>query len=677
MSRIHSIPSDLLKTKMPFITDPDSEEDGINISEIELVEGDIALFSQPRDVIEAFYFGNQNTAQECKVIFLGEGKSGKSSLIERMINDTFESGKLPTEGIRMQTWPVEIDEETIRLRILDFGGQEIMHAMHRCFMTQHTVYVLVCEIRQDGDIDREAARWLENIDTFAKGCPVILALNKADENKNASVNEKNLKIVNPALRQTIKTSAAWEQKEGTTPLLEAIKDAVKDAMDKSEGNAGILSLRQDLENMEQNYITDKEYRTLCAKHGVDNRAVQSGLLNWFKDLGICYNFKSEALNTRLESFQVLNPAWLTNGIYRLILRTPENGMLSHATIKETLEATDPNDVLPDITYEPDETDFILHVMREFKISHIMSGGRELIPLKMTKTPPAAADDFDLKTALHLSWKANYLPNTVVHRLMICKFNELDLACLWRSGACFISLDKKQSAYVNMSDTCIDVYVQGIDKRMYMEAFRKEIISIMFDLDLKPEEMVHFFWEGEERALPYIDIVEQFRRGKTGVFVRGAEKEPNPRDILQEHYVNEKERVNMAGVNITINGDYNKVATDKARIEEQYVSNTKETHINTTTHTQEIIRDNILRRNEITQEDFETLVAHLKQISGHENTPPALAPKLNEIVEQCEDRTSKSTWYKLREFLGDAANIAALMSLTMAPEFSQMLSMIFR
>lgn len=678
-SYIHSIPADLVKTKMEFILENDSTKKGIHLFGTRLFEGDISLFGQPRNVIEAFYFGHQESQRECKVIFLGEGKSGKSSLIERLVSNTFQDGKLPTEGIRMQTWPVEIGGETIRLRILDFGGQEIMHAMHRCFMTQHTVYVLVCDSRQDGDLDREAARWLETIQSFAPGCPVILALNKADENKNVSVNETDLREKNPNLRKPIETSAKWEQALGTAKLLDEIKNAVNLAMDKSKGNTDILRLREHLETMDKDYITAQEYKNLCDRCNVREEDIQENLLDWFKELGICYYYKTSALNTRLEGLRVLNPAWLTNGIYRLILRTPPNGILPHTLIKSVLKATDPNDIMPYKTYAPEETEFILYVMRKFEISISIGDGKELIPLKMSKVTPDVVNHFDKKTALHLSWKASYIPNTVVHRLIIRKHGELDINCFWRFGARFDSRDKKQSALVYMSETRIDVFVQGQDKRQYMEEFRKEIIGILNDLNLKPEETIHFFWEGAERESPYFEVLEQYKRGREDMYVREAKRYPNPAKILQEHYVEEGKRMDsIHSSDTSTSGDNSPVISGDTVIINYGDGDIKTGKIqdNRINITSSVLSENIARRNSIEQSEFDDLVTHLRKISKRREIPIGMRFKMNRVIKQCENRTATSSWQKLRDFLGDAANLATIISLAIAPEFIKLLQTIF-
>lgn len=55
-------------------------------------------------------------------------------------------GTYPTEttpGIDITDFPVRQPNYNFDIHFWDFGGQEIMHAMHRCFLTSRTCYVVV------------------------------------------------------------------------------------------------------------------------------------------------------------------------------------------------------------------------------------------------------------------------------------------------------------------------------------------------------------------------------------------------------------------------------------------------------------------------------------------------------------------------------------------------------
>lgn len=489
---------------------------------------------------------NKSQAQECKVIFLGDGEAGKSSLIDRIIYDRFNPGFLPTDGIKMSKWETELDGSPFVLRFLDFGGQEILHSMHRCFLTAHTIYVVICESRNDTEIDSIAARWLETVKTYAPDCPVILALNKADLNNKVSVNEKYLRTVNPRLASVLRTSAAVGRKEkyGVRALLDAIWQEIPDCINRYEADADMMGVKRELEDMTEDYIDAETYKSICERHGIRDGAVQRSLLNWFKDLGVAYYYEPEKLDTLVSSVRVLNPAWLTNGIYRLILRTPDTGFLAHQEIKEALRATHPKDVLPDVVYEPDETEYILHVMEMFELSIEMENSVEMIPAKMSKTPPDRADQFPKENALHLQWKGNYLPNNLIHRLMIRKFPELDKQCVWRMGGRFEKADTQCIALAEMNDQSLDVYVTGEKNRRkyYMESFRDEIRMIMAGMGIKAEEMICYRIDGKEGHIPYDAAMDALEQGKKEIPLYDIKVYISPKKLINDIFPDEEKEL---------------------------------------------------------------------------------------------------------------------------------------
>ena len=385
---LQSIPYSVVQLGLPFVTDNWAADNCVNLTGVTLDEGDLSLFAQPREVIEEYYRnrmeGTEATGeateaaereaaelvQECKVIFLGDGAAGKSSLIERMIRNKFKEGSLPTDGIKMTKWseyadgePLTLDGKPLTLRFLDFGGQEIMHSMHRCFLTAHTVYVVVCESRDDAEIDSVAARWMETVKSFAPECPVLLALNKADLNPHVTVNERTLRERNPQYRHLLRTSAKTGQ--GVEQLTADILAEVPGCLQRMAGNRGFLGLKRELEDMEADYILPEDFQALCDRFQI-REDLRAGVLNWFQDLGVAYPYSAT-----FRDIYVLNPAWLTNGIYRLILRAPNGGFLKHSDIRETLGRAYAGDMSAK-TYTAQEMEFILYIMRKFEISLYLS-----------------------------------------------------------------------------------------------------------------------------------------------------------------------------------------------------------------------------------------------------------------------------------------------------------------
>src|SRR6185369_1659666 len=79
----------------------------------------------------------------------------------------------------------------------------------------------------------------------------------------------------------------------------AVKDALAD-LPKTQG---------------ENFIPFARYQQLCAENGVQEPTSQETLVGFLHDLGIVVNFRDDP---RLAETHVLNPEWVTNGIYKIL-----------------------------------------------------------------------------------------------------------------------------------------------------------------------------------------------------------------------------------------------------------------------------------------------------------------------------------------------------------------------
>jgi len=142
-----------------------------------------AIPAKPTEILE-YYFRVRAASRplnEAKLILVGRGGVGKTSIVARLIHDKFERDGKKTEGIQINQWKISLrGHEDVRLNIWDFGGQEIQHATHQFFLTQRSIYLLVLNGREElGEAD--ADYWLRLIDSFGHDSPVIVVLNKIKE----------------------------------------------------------------------------------------------------------------------------------------------------------------------------------------------------------------------------------------------------------------------------------------------------------------------------------------------------------------------------------------------------------------------------------------------------------------------------------------------------------------
>ncbi len=274
--------------------------------------------SSPKPVKSAaildYYFRTRGSKKrplnEAKLILVGRGAVGKTSIVNRLIHRKFKGVK-KTEGIKITEWPVTVGEkrDSVRLNVWDFGGQEIMHATHQFFLTERSLYLLVLSGRE-GVEDADAEYWLKFIQSFGGNSPVILVLNKIKEHP-FDVNRNALQRKYPFIREFVKTDC--EDATGIEELRRVVKRETDNLEHLREAfPASWFSIKDKLAGMERNYLSFEEYRKECAKLGEADTEAQDSLAFHLHNLGIVLNYKDD---TRLKDTHVLNPHWVTSGIY--------------------------------------------------------------------------------------------------------------------------------------------------------------------------------------------------------------------------------------------------------------------------------------------------------------------------------------------------------------------------
>src|SRR5690606_10096036 len=94
----------------------------------------------------------QDKIYEAKVTFVGEGRAGKTSLINRLLDS---KSQLPSEdkrtrGIFIKDWEFKKQTNVKHIaHIWDFGGQDVYYPVHRFFLTENSVFVLLASSRQN------------------------------------------------------------------------------------------------------------------------------------------------------------------------------------------------------------------------------------------------------------------------------------------------------------------------------------------------------------------------------------------------------------------------------------------------------------------------------------------------------------------------------------------------
>ena len=184
-------------------------------------------------------FSGAHHLNESKMLVVGQGSVGKTSIVQQILSGTFNQNQLKTEGIAVNQWQVEGSEKRetegqppseienrkseIRLNIWDFGGQEIMHATHQFFLTKRSLYLLVLDARLTQEENR-VEYWLKIIQSFGGESPVLIVGNKTDQHP-LDIDRTGLQKKYPNIVGILETSAA------TGAGIEALKAEIAKQVD--------------------------------------------------------------------------------------------------------------------------------------------------------------------------------------------------------------------------------------------------------------------------------------------------------------------------------------------------------------------------------------------------------------------------------------------------------------
>jgi internalin A len=413
------------------------------------------------------------------------------------------------------------DGDTVAAHLWDFGGQEVMHATHQFFLSQRSVYVLLLNSRNDD----QAEKWLKYAASFGGRSPVLVVLNKIDENPSFEVNRKTLREKYPQIREFYKLSC--KIKSGIDDFREALRREIENAdTRRTPFPAHWLAVKEHFSNMKAPYIESEEYQRACEKAGVTRAFSQDVLLKFLHDLGVVINFR----NLKNFDTQILNPLWLTNGVYRIINseRVVRN---RRPAARKRVRRRHQRPALPRRKYQQtkpfhypkNKLQYIVRVMQEFELCFHLNAHTYVVPqLLPVQEPDVPMEGAVLRFVIHFP---DFLPDSLFPRLMVKLHTYIEGDRRWRTGMVLHQPNIfKASARVrwDKEDRKILVDVCGEERRRFLSFIRetvKEIVETFSSLSYSELVPIPDSTDTEE----YEYLVEAEKAGEKEVFVKSLKK----------------------------------------------------------------------------------------------------------------------------------------------------------
>ncbi|MEG4404164.1 leucine-rich repeat domain-containing protein [Microcoleus sp. MON2_D5] len=367
--------------------------------------------------------GEVRPLNEAKVLLVGQGSVGKTSLINRLTDNKYNPNQPQTDGLNITDWQITVNTKPVKLNVWDFGGQEIYHATHQFFLTKRSLYLLVCNCRTSEDENR-LEYWLKLIESFGDASPVILVGNKCDE-QPLDLNRKALRDKYPNIKAIIETSC----QSGIG--IEELRSAIHTEISQLREVYDLLPLswfqvKQRLENLDKDIISISEYATICATENILAETDQTQLIGLLHNLGIVLNFREHPI---LQSTNILNPHWVTEGIYALLsddaLKVKTKGILTYTDLSLILDST---------KYPSHRYHCLTGLMGEFELCFPVShcpGPTFLIPGILPKEQP---ENTELQgETLEFQYHYRILPDSILSRFIVLMHEKIHNCTHWRTG----------------------------------------------------------------------------------------------------------------------------------------------------------------------------------------------------------------------------------------------------
>lgn len=396
--------------------------------QVSIVKG--MLPASPKAILD-YYFARQEQGekpmQELRILLVGRGRVGKTSLINRLKGKAFNQLENETGGICVDKIEVSCSQGVATGHLWDFGGQEFLHGTHQIFLSERCLYLLVLEGRE-GNWETETDYWLRFIQSFGGDSPVLIVLNKFDQHP-FSIDQHRLKERCPEIVGFVETDASTDL--GIRQLENLISATVAEMKDVWLGVPKKWhAVKVALEEMHQSFFEYSEYVSLCNKQGIFEQQHQESLAISLHHLGIALNFRD---HHRLRHTSVLKPAWLTNAIYGLIRFAQKkdcHGILEKRWLHEALK--------PSEDYPPERYDYVLDLMAKFEVAFTLDeiGTRWLIPELLPETQPEAFTQFRSERVKRLRFTyPDALPAGLLPRLIVRthEMSEKHQEWRWRTG----------------------------------------------------------------------------------------------------------------------------------------------------------------------------------------------------------------------------------------------------
>ncbi|CAF1146931.1 unnamed protein product [Adineta ricciae] len=397
--------------------------------------------------------GGSTTCKRTKLMLVGLGGAGKTSLVRAFLASHSDSTPEVTDGIDILKWKVPLGEpdDVLEFSVWDFAGQSVYYHTHQFFLAKKAVYVLAWNIRLGAE-HAGLDFWLSSICCHAPNAPIFVVGTHMDQVSRIDLRQDDLKRRYPQISEFINVSTYTG--ENVDSLIENIirTTLALPYMDEQIPKAW-LNFENIITTRKEDILEYKEVEEIAHDAGIfePDEVLQS--VQFLHDLGSLQYFASE----QLKNYVVINPQWIVNVMACIV-------SIKDSPVKDgRLNYSDIGIIWKD--YQEELHPWILKLTEAFDLTFpVPDQNMNLVPCLLPEEEPEYTwneDDTDPEhRELKVVYTFNYLPAGLFNRAQVRLFQFSDKSTIWRYGSLLVK-NNHRAVIIRSDDRHIDIKIQGV------------------------------------------------------------------------------------------------------------------------------------------------------------------------------------------------------------------------
>ncbi|MEM7086898.1 MAG: COR domain-containing protein [Bacteroidota bacterium] len=544
-NQLSDFPKFLLDLNRPIIWELEGQTKAISVSENPWVNPPPEIIKQGNDAIEEYFQQKEESGEErlfeAKLILLGDGRSGKTSLANRLLGKELPEEKDRTEGVDIIIGDYSFslgNEKDFKLNIWDFAGQDKYKTLHQLFYTESSLYVMVAE---SGNTAVDFDDWFQTAALFGEGSPLVIVLNEFKDGIGmGSFDPTHWKkqfpnLIKEALTCNLLTKTNFSKIESAIQYWAQELPHTQFSFPKNWAKIrNLLNERRD-----EQFITKKQYLQICSDNNLPDRKSALILSSVLHTVGDCLHYQKSDL---LQQFVILKNEWATEAVYK-ILEDKEVAEIKRGFFDE-------NDLMRIWSHEDfrDMRPQLLELMKQFKLAYQLPGKSEYVTPPLL--PAGRPESYTWPEAEHLELYIAYdfLPKALLTQFIVSRHIDIaeERTLVWRNG---VVLEWPNEAYAEITKSklhgrnAIHIRSQGTNRKGMMTVILKTFRELNSEYKgIKFDEKVPCICNGcrsrknEQHYFNFEDLNFRLQKGKFKVECDKSLDDQNVLELLENSFL---------------------------------------------------------------------------------------------------------------------------------------------